>query len=291
MVGAGPAGIAAAIEARRLGLDVLVVDKARFPRDKTCGDGLTTGALRGARGARARRAEAAVVRVGHRDRARRRRAGGRSRSHCRPTASTRAWCPAPSSTPRSSTARATRASTVRDGVGVTDVVSRRRRRSPSISTTAPSLAARWVIAADGHYSPVRRMLDVDGPDAPTVRARHVARVPPVLQRRRRPPDVGAVRRRPPARVRVGVPRRRRARQRRLRRAARSPRAARARASSSRRSGATSLERLEACATSSDRAPRPTARIARGRSPRRSTPRASRTAACCSWATPRTSSTR
>jgi geranylgeranyl reductase family protein len=46
VVGAGPAGAAAGIEARRLGLDALVVDKATFPRDKTCGDGLTTGALR-----------------------------------------------------------------------------------------------------------------------------------------------------------------------------------------------------------------------------------------------------
>jgi geranylgeranyl reductase family protein len=46
VVGAGPAGIAAGIEARRLGLRALVVDKATFPRDKTCGDGLTTGALR-----------------------------------------------------------------------------------------------------------------------------------------------------------------------------------------------------------------------------------------------------
>jgi geranylgeranyl reductase family protein len=46
VVGAGPAGVAAGIEAHRLGLDVLVVDKAGFPRDKTCGDGLTTGALR-----------------------------------------------------------------------------------------------------------------------------------------------------------------------------------------------------------------------------------------------------
>lgn len=46
VVGAGPAGCAAAIEARRHGLDVLVVDRARFPRDKICGDGLTTSALR-----------------------------------------------------------------------------------------------------------------------------------------------------------------------------------------------------------------------------------------------------
>ena len=46
VVGAGPAGAAAGLAARRRGLDVLVVDKATFPRDKTCGDGLTTAALR-----------------------------------------------------------------------------------------------------------------------------------------------------------------------------------------------------------------------------------------------------
>ena len=46
IVGAGPAGAAAAITARRAGLDVVVVDRAEFPRDKICGDGLTTGALR-----------------------------------------------------------------------------------------------------------------------------------------------------------------------------------------------------------------------------------------------------
>jgi geranylgeranyl reductase family protein len=46
VVGAGPAGTAAAIELRRGGRDVVVVDKAVFPRDKCCGDGLTTLALR-----------------------------------------------------------------------------------------------------------------------------------------------------------------------------------------------------------------------------------------------------
>ena len=42
VVGAGPAGAAAALEARRLrpGASVLLVDKAAFPRDKACGDGL-----------------------------------------------------------------------------------------------------------------------------------------------------------------------------------------------------------------------------------------------------------
>lgn len=46
IVGAGPAGIAAAMALHDAGRDVLVVDKAVFPRDKCCGDGLTTLALR-----------------------------------------------------------------------------------------------------------------------------------------------------------------------------------------------------------------------------------------------------
>lgn len=46
VVGAGPAGVAAAIGLHRAGRSVLMIDKARFPRDKCCGDGLTTLALR-----------------------------------------------------------------------------------------------------------------------------------------------------------------------------------------------------------------------------------------------------
>src|SRR5687768_9101810 len=46
VVGGGPAGAAAAIALARQGRDVVLVDKASFPRDKICGDGLTAGALR-----------------------------------------------------------------------------------------------------------------------------------------------------------------------------------------------------------------------------------------------------
>ncbi|MGH3530789.1 MAG: menaquinone reductase [Mycobacterium sp.] len=45
VVGAGPAGSAAAAWAARAGRDVLVVDSANFPRDKACGDGLTPRAV------------------------------------------------------------------------------------------------------------------------------------------------------------------------------------------------------------------------------------------------------
>ena len=46
VVGGGPAGACAATLLARGGQSVLVVDKASFPRDKCCGDGLTAGALR-----------------------------------------------------------------------------------------------------------------------------------------------------------------------------------------------------------------------------------------------------
>jgi menaquinone-9 beta-reductase len=45
VVGAGPAGSAAAAWAARGGAEVLLADAAVFPRDKTCGDGLTPRAI------------------------------------------------------------------------------------------------------------------------------------------------------------------------------------------------------------------------------------------------------
>lgn len=45
VVGAGPAGAAAALAARRAGARVLLLDRADFPRDKVCGDGIAAHAL------------------------------------------------------------------------------------------------------------------------------------------------------------------------------------------------------------------------------------------------------
>lgn len=46
VVGAGPAGSSAAYHLAARGLEVVLVERRRFPRDKTCGDGLTPRAVR-----------------------------------------------------------------------------------------------------------------------------------------------------------------------------------------------------------------------------------------------------
>ena len=46
VVGAGPAGSSAAFHLAQAGVDVLLLEKAAFPRDKVCGDGLTPRAVR-----------------------------------------------------------------------------------------------------------------------------------------------------------------------------------------------------------------------------------------------------
>jgi geranylgeranyl reductase family protein len=46
VVGAGPAGSAAAYHLANAGIDVLLLEKSGFPRDKVCGDGLTPRAVK-----------------------------------------------------------------------------------------------------------------------------------------------------------------------------------------------------------------------------------------------------
>src|SRR5262245_53906498 len=46
VVGAGPAGSVTAYRLARAGMSVLLADRAKFPRDKPCGGGLTGRALR-----------------------------------------------------------------------------------------------------------------------------------------------------------------------------------------------------------------------------------------------------
>src|SRR6478735_7799849 len=46
VVGAGPAGSTLATHLARAGIDVLLLEKSTFPREKVCGDGLTPRAVR-----------------------------------------------------------------------------------------------------------------------------------------------------------------------------------------------------------------------------------------------------
>src|SRR5690349_9974331 len=46
VVGAGPGGSTAAYHLARHGLDVLLLEKTEFPREKVCGDGLTPRAVK-----------------------------------------------------------------------------------------------------------------------------------------------------------------------------------------------------------------------------------------------------
>ncbi|MET0894943.1 MAG: geranylgeranyl reductase family protein [Acidimicrobiia bacterium] len=169
IVGAGPAGIAAGIAATRFGLDAVVIDRARFPRDKTCGDGLTTGALR------------ALEHLGFDVRA--------LPSYVRITetvlvspAGRHISLPLPSPdrgefagvVPRAEldAALVTHARAlgvnVREGVRVTDATFDDDQVVLTLDDGASTLAARHVIAADGHYSAVRRLLVLDNSDFLTI---------------------------------------------------------------------------------------------------------------------------
>ncbi|HEV3452300.1 MAG TPA: geranylgeranyl reductase family protein [Acidimicrobiia bacterium] len=164
VVGAGPAGTAAAITARTRGLDVVVVDRAHFPRDKTCGDGLTAAALRDLEGLGVEvpglpaETVRAVVLVAP-DR----------------------WqveLPLPGSGMHAAVVERAQLDAalvdraralgigVHEGVAVADVVERPDRVRLR-TDDGDDLEAGFVIAADGHYSSVRRARRHAGPDLGT----------------------------------------------------------------------------------------------------------------------------
>ena len=163
VVGAGPAGAAAAVHAARAGLDTLVVDRAVFPRDKCCGDGLTTLALReleriGFTPEAApswRTVTAATVRS----------PSGRERTF-----------PLPANGAYAAVARRTdldaalvelartAGARVADGCGLTGaaVSDSGRTITANIEGLGP-VTARWAVGADGMWSPLRKALGCDPP--------------------------------------------------------------------------------------------------------------------------------
>jgi geranylgeranyl reductase family protein len=168
VVGAGPAGVAAAVAAHSAGLVTLAVDKARFPRDKTCGDGLTTAALRAldGLGLDVRRLpsyapvhETVIV-------------GPDGREIVLPLPADGAYAGV---VPRRELDRALvllardRGVDVRDHTAVVDM----HAGDESVTVffgDGTTVRARWVIAADGHYSPTRRLLSSGARGGPSAGA-------------------------------------------------------------------------------------------------------------------------
>ena len=163
VVGAGPAGTAAAVHAARAGLDTLVVDRASFPRDKCCGDGLTTLALRELEG------------IGFRpDAARSWQPVGAAT--VRSPSGREQTFPLPADGVYAAVARRTdldaalvelaRAAGARvaDGCGLADAgISDGGRAVTADIEGLGSVTARWAVGADGMWSPLRKALGCDSP--------------------------------------------------------------------------------------------------------------------------------
>lgn len=167
VAGGGPVGLAAAVHARRLGLDVVVWEPRTGPVDKACGEGLMPGAV----------AELTALGVdppGHR------LTGIRYLGHAGGRSADAPFHAGPGRGVRRTTLHAALADRVADaGIPVW------RKRVENVRDEGDHVVvdgepARYLLAADGLHSPVRRLLglDVPAPDRPRFGLRcHVRQEP------------------------------------------------------------------------------------------------------------------
>ncbi|MEV7273701.1 NAD(P)/FAD-dependent oxidoreductase [Streptomyces bacillaris] len=150
IAGGGPAGLAAAIRAAEAGLEAVVVEPRPAPVDKACGEGIMPGGL-------AALHALGVHPVGHPLRGIRYTDGLRSAQ-------------APFRGAYGLGVRRTALHTAlherAEALGVRIVEGKVREvRQDGHTVTAAGLTARWLIAADGLHSPLRRALGLDHPAA------------------------------------------------------------------------------------------------------------------------------
>jgi geranylgeranyl reductase family protein len=163
VAGAGPAGTAAAITLARAGRDVLVADKARFPRDKCCGDGLTTLALRELEALGLEPQTVPTwqpvddVIIGS--------PSGRTATFPLPRGRGQFAVTATRLDLDAGLVDVARAAgaKVADGHGVAGIAARADHLLVEVAGIGP-VATRYVVAADGMWSPVRKMAGVPHPD-------------------------------------------------------------------------------------------------------------------------------
>ncbi len=158
VIGAGPAGTAAAITAARSGLRVVLVDRARFPRDKCCGDGLTTGSLR--RLERLGLDPSSVPSWQPVRAAQVRGPDGRQASFVLPRGATyAATAPRVELDAALVTLAASSGVAVHEGVSARDVTTSNGGAAVDVSLDDGRVVRAWyVVAADGMWSPIRKAL-------------------------------------------------------------------------------------------------------------------------------------
>lgn len=159
VVGAGPAGVSTAVHLARTGRHVHLIDRATFPRDKICGDGLTTNALRELD--RLGFAPAAVpswqpvydIRI--------RSIFGHEMTAPLPRGPGLYGAVAPRVELDTALVDLARAAGVKVSEGTPLTGARQRHDVVVIETSAGTLRARYAVAADGMWSPLRKALGLD----------------------------------------------------------------------------------------------------------------------------------
>lgn len=148
VAGGGPAGLAAAIRAAQAGMEAVVVEPRPAPVDKACGEGIMPGGLAALHALGVRPAGHPLRGIRYTDGLRSAQAPFRGAYGLgvRRTAL--------------HTALRERA----EALGVRTVEGKVREiRQDGLTVTAAGLTARWLIAADGLHSPLRRALGLDHP--------------------------------------------------------------------------------------------------------------------------------